>query len=65
MGQGGAGNAGVNMMAPTMPTYLPTTFSTYSIGRHHACGIDAGGLGEVYCIGDNTKGRYLYNKSLV
>jgi alpha-tubulin suppressor-like RCC1 family protein len=56
-GQGGAGNAGVNMMAPTTPTYVPKPFATYSIGRLHACGTDAGGLGEVYCIGDNTKGR--------
>jgi hypothetical protein len=60
MGQGGAGNAGVNMMAPTIPTYLPTTFYTYSIGRHHACGIDSYGTGSVFCIGDNTWGTYVH-----
>jgi alpha-tubulin suppressor-like RCC1 family protein len=54
-GQGGAGNAGVDMLVPTIPTYLPTTFSTYSIGSFHACGI--GGAGAVYCIGDNNWGR--------
>jgi hypothetical protein len=57
-GQGGAGNAGANLMFPTKPTYLPVPFAEYSIGRDHACGTDAAGSGQVFCIGDNTKGKH-------
>jgi alpha-tubulin suppressor-like RCC1 family protein len=56
-GQGGAGNAGTDMLAPTIPTYNPTTFSSYSIGDRHACGINTVGLGDVLCIGDNSSHR--------
>jgi hypothetical protein len=56
-GQGGAGNMGINMMTPTTPIYIPTPFSYYAIGAHHACGMEIALSGKVLCIGNNAFGR--------
>jgi hypothetical protein len=58
-GQCGMGSAGTNQAPPAIPTYSPTTFVDYSMGSHHACGLDSGGTGQVYCIGENTDGKWL------
>jgi alpha-tubulin suppressor-like RCC1 family protein len=56
-GRDNVGNPYAELVSPMTLTYLPTTFSAYSVGYRHACGVDSAGTGKVFCIGDNMYGR--------